>query len=149
MKYQSRKKVVTYHVFSKTSKVESCLIKSYGNALLEIFRKNSYSEYSQKTFCTKVFFLQRSLQLYGFYYWGFHYSGCILLAIQYNWIHTLLHNWSVAGRRRSENMIISCIVFNWWKVVNGLVCNGSLKLYSCYYYSFKVGLSRLRNILPN
>ena len=50
----SWKKIGTYHVFSKNIAVESCLIKSYGNALLETFRKNTYSENYENKFSTKV-----------------------------------------------------------------------------------------------
>ena len=79
MKQQSREKVGTYHVSSKTSVAESCMIKSFGNAPLKAIRKNSYAENSLKKFRTKFPFWQCRLQLYGF-----HYSGYILLANQYD-----------------------------------------------------------------
>ena len=63
MKQQSRKKVGTNRVFSKTSVVESCLIRSNGNALPKTFRKNSWSENSLEKFRSKVPFQYCRLQL--------------------------------------------------------------------------------------
>ena len=52
------KKVGTYHVSSKTSVVESFMIKSFGNALLKAIGKNSYAENSLKKIPHEISFLE-------------------------------------------------------------------------------------------
>ena len=91
-----------------------------GNVLLKIFgRKNSYSENSQ---------------VLGNAAWDFKVFTNKVFTNQCGWIYILLHNWSVAGGWKIENMIVFT---HWWKVVHSLVCRGGLRLYSWYYYIFK------------
>ena len=125
----SEKKLEHIFIFSKTSVVESRLIESHGNVLLETFtRKKSYSKNPPKTCEGKVPLGQCSLQLLGFHY--------TVLAVSFwltdlTWLDILLHSRSVAGGWKSENMFVLCMVSNC------LVCPSGWQFYRWYYYLFK------------
>ena len=135
-------------MFRKTSFVESCLIKSYGNVLLKTFvQKNSSSENSQGKMFRESSFLVKPPATLRFSL--IRFSQDIFLANQCDWIHIVLHNWSVERGWKLKIWSFLCIVSNWWKVVNSLNCRGGLQLYSCYYYLFNFRYNTFLDLSEN
>ena len=128
--------------------MESCLIKSYGNILLKTFaQKNSSSENAQEKMCRESSFLVKPPATLRFSL--IRFSQDIFLANQCDWIHIVLHNWSVERGWKLKIWSFLCIVSNWWKVVNSLNCRGGLQLYSCYYYLFNFRYKAFSDLSEN